>query len=252
MKIINAVWEKRNLGCDAYEITLDNKDLKDFETTLKQIREQNFSNSYVVIKMPVGNLRALHALEDEGFRFMEVSFNIGRSLENYTAPEILELNDTSLIREEISKEKIKWEKIVNLITPDMFTTDRIYLDSLLASGTSCKRYQNWIMDLCEKDGFHLYAYKRDKDIIGYGVDFLDNNKKVVHGILGGIFAPFKNEGLGCYLWHADLEAQSRDGYKETKTTISSNNAAIMRLYMAFDYKIQKQTYVLRKMYKGEK
>ena len=72
MKIVKAVWEKRNLGYDAYEIVLDKRDLKKgAESILEDLRAQNFYHAYVTIKMPVGNLNVLHALEDVGFRFME-------------------------------------------------------------------------------------------------------------------------------------------------------------------------------------
>ena len=118
--------------------------------------------------------------------------------------------------------------------------------------TQPKRYKNWMMDLLERQDAHLYVYKRGSDLVGYGVDVLDQSKKVVYGILGGVFAQFQNEGLGCIIWDIDLMTHSKNGFEQVKTTISSNNATIMRLYMALGYTIQKQTYVLRKFYEGEK
>ena len=57
-----------------YEILLDEADLKCFDEVLRWLRGQNFKESYVVVKLPVGDLKALHALEDEGFRFLETQF----------------------------------------------------------------------------------------------------------------------------------------------------------------------------------
>lgn len=54
MKIINATWEKRNLGCDAYEIQIERKDFDNFDAVCDEIEKQDFSGAYVVIKMPVG------------------------------------------------------------------------------------------------------------------------------------------------------------------------------------------------------
>lgn len=248
MKIINAVWEKRNLGCDAYEITLDNKDLKDFETTLKQIREQNFSNSYVVIKMPVGNLCALHALEDEGFRFMEVQQAIKKNLTNYTIPKQIQTRKDFLKRKEIKKDYQKWKKIVNLITPDMFTTDRIYLDPKLNTMTACNRYKNWIMDLINNKDAHLSVFYDKEKEIGFSIDILDINKKISHGVLCGVFPQFSATLYGTLLWDNLLRYLQMQGFKYMETAISSNNLAVLSIYMFFDFKITQQNYVLRKIY----
>ena len=83
MKIINATWEKRNLGCDAYEIQIERKDLKNFSSIMSDLKKQDFSGAYVTVKMPVGNLEALHALEDDGFRFMETQYKIKNKIAYY-------------------------------------------------------------------------------------------------------------------------------------------------------------------------
>ena len=45
MKIIEATWEKRNLGCDAYEVLLDSEDLANFDSVLEKIKE--YRNNFV-------------------------------------------------------------------------------------------------------------------------------------------------------------------------------------------------------------
>ena len=83
MKIIKATWENRNLGCDAYEIKIEWKDFKNFQEVIDELKRQDFSGAYVTVKMPVGNLKTLHALEDAGFRFMETQFSLKLDLTNY-------------------------------------------------------------------------------------------------------------------------------------------------------------------------
>lgn len=134
-----------------------------------------------------------------------------------------------------------------MITPEMFTTDRIYLDPLLPYGTSCKRYKNWMMDLVEKSGVRLFIVKDNDDVIAYSLEVWDMDKKVVNGLLGGVFEKYQKEGYGLLSWDNGLRY-----YKKNKvsidTDISSNNQAVFDVYMFFDYKITKQTYVLRKKF----
>ena len=75
MKIVEATWERRNFGRDAWEITLGREDLADVEKTLAALRDSRFAGAYVCVKMPVGNLKMLHALEDDGFRFLETQLS---------------------------------------------------------------------------------------------------------------------------------------------------------------------------------
>lgn len=247
MKIINATWEKRNLGCDAYEIQIERKDLKNFSEVMAELKKQDFSGAYVTVKMPVGNLEALHALEDDGFRFMETQYHLRKDLSDYETPVMLIPYVEQLKRVEIEKNREKWQEIVDMITPEMFTTDRIYLDPLLSYGTSCKRYKNWMMDLVEKSGVRLFIVKDNDDVIAYSLEVWDMDKKVVNALLGGVFEKYQKEGYGLLSWDNGLRY-----YKKNKvsidTDISSNNQAVFDVYMFFDYKITKQTYVLRKKF----
>ena len=53
MKIVKAVWEKRNLGYDAYEIVLDKRDLKKgAESILEDLRAQNFIMHTLLLRCP--------------------------------------------------------------------------------------------------------------------------------------------------------------------------------------------------------
>lgn len=69
MKIVHAVLEKRNLGRDAWEVTLDRKDLADVPGVIEALHDPRYSGSYVCLKLPVGNLKMVHALEDDGWGF---------------------------------------------------------------------------------------------------------------------------------------------------------------------------------------
>lgn len=243
MKIIKATWENRNLGRDAYEITLDRKDLKDFDTTLQEIRAQDFTGAYVVVKMPVGDLKAMHALEDDGFRFMETQFYITDYFKPKETPDErvdLMKNAERII---IPKDKKEWERVISKITPDMFDTDRISLDPLLGKEIACKRYQNWCRDLFNNPNSWMWVMKVDGQEVSFGLNIRDEEKQMDDGILGGVFAEFKNEGYG--IFQACDKAESKT---KVKTAVSSNNPPMLRIYQHFGKIITKELYVLRKVF----
>ena len=64
-------------------------DLNNILDIIEEIFSDKYKNAYLIIKMPVSNLRALHALEDNGFRFMETQFHMKKSLINYETPKIV-------------------------------------------------------------------------------------------------------------------------------------------------------------------
>lgn len=248
MKIIKATWENRNLGRDAYEITLDRKDLKDFDATLKEIHAQNFVGAYVVVKMPVGDLKALHALEDDGFRFVETQFHIADYFEPKEMPDETAGLMKNAERVTVPKDRTEWERVISKITPDMFDTDRISLDPLLGKEIACKRYQNWCRDLFENPHSWMWVMKVDGQEVSFGLNIRDEEKQTDDGILGGVFAEFKNEGYGVSLSCDNNKKNKVKG----KTVISSNNLAMLRIYQHFGRIITKELYVLRKNYEEEK
>ena len=245
MKIIKATWENRNLGCDAYEITLDRKDLKNFDAVLDEIHTQDFAGAYVTLKMPVGDLKALHALEDDGFRFMETQFHTADYFEpKETLDEAADLMKNAE-RTVIPKDRAEWERIISKITPDMFDTDRISLDPLLGKEIACKRYQNWCRDLFDNPNSWMWVMRVDGQEVSFAVNIRDTEKQTDDGILGGVFAEFKNQGYGIFQ-SGDLNSKTKG-----KTVVSSNNTPILRIYQHFGKIITKELYVLRKIYEDK-
>lgn len=249
MKIILATWEKRNFGFEAVEITLSNSDFAQPDKLMSELAALTKPQVYTLVKMPVGNLGMLHALEDQGFRFLETQFHIEKDLPGYVSPpEIASLN-YQLRKAEVSKTEELWRDIADRMTNDMFSTDRVYLDSVFPVGISRVRYANWLMDLLHVSDSHLSMFMLDDKEVFFSVDRIDEDRKVVHGILGGIFQEYQNAGLGMAVWDAGLLYQSRQGMLLSKTAISSNNLPIVRLYTYFGYRITKEMYVLRKFTK---
>lgn len=247
MRIIEATWDKRNFGIDTYEIELDIKDLKNFDKTFKDIKDKNFKNSYVTIKLPVGNLDALHKLEDDGYRFMETQLYLVQHFQ----PEILQMNSKKDVKNNISvevvpKDKEAWENVINNITPGMFDKDRISLDPKLGLEIACKRYKNWCRDLFENPNSEMIVRKYNNEIFGFSVSILDKERGTLDGLIGGIFEKYKDLGLGS-TWMNDFENSPDKNYK-TKTAVSSNNLSVLKIHQHCGRIIYKERYVLRKIY----
>lgn len=243
MKIIQATWEKRNFGCDAYEILLDKNDLQNVEASLGTIRAQNFADAYVVVKLPVGNLKLLHALEDEGFRFLETQLFLVDRFEPLEKPEQIERMMQGVERNVVPKKKDAWESIISRITPEMFDTDRVCLDPKLGKDIACLRYQNWCRDLFDNPNSWMWVLSVNNEEVSFGINVRDEKKGFENGILGGVFAPYKGLGYGVF---QILDAS--ESMKKTKTVVSSNNQGMLRVYQSYGRVIYKELYALRKIY----
>lgn len=243
MKIIEATWEKRNFGCDTYEITLDRKDLHNFDAVMKELRAQNFVNAYVIIKIPVGDLGAVHALEDDGFRFLETQL--------YLVDHFSPVKDEAEQQEQVQnvehvllpKKRDEWERVILKITPGMFDTDRVSLDPKLGTEISCKRYQNWCRDLFDKPDAQMSVMKVDGQEVSFGVERYDEEKNTTDSILGGVFEEFKGCGYGTIMMYG----HSKDCSK-VKTAVSTNNLPVLKAHQHYGRVVYKEMYVLRKIY----
>lgn len=59
------------------------------------------------------------------------------------------------------------------LTPELFTTDRIYLDPVLNINMSAMRYQNWMRDLVGKEDTKLIIIKyRKKSLVSICLDVI--------------------------------------------------------------------------------
>ena len=242
MKIIHATWEKRNLGCDAWEITLDHKDMSDVTGVIETLRNPEYSGAYVCVKLPVGNLHMVHALEDEGFRFLEVQY----SLIEHFLPMDVDIWTESVegrVCKEITKTESEWRRIVDKIDPEMFETDRISLDPLLGRDKACRRYQNWIMDMLKDPHVRMYVTEIDGLEVSFGVERTIGKR--TQSILGGMFSQCKNQGMGLALF---ANAKTSSDGRRMRTHISSNNIDVLRVHQNCGRIIYKQMYVFRKFY----
>lgn len=231
MKITDCFWERANLNRDVVEIVVWKSDSiadLDFDVLEKKY-------NYIVIKTETNDAEKYCQLQSLGYVFIESQLSISKRINQF------DMNDR-LIKRMIKYSSIKMvtdemelDKLLALMTEEMFTTDRIYIDKNFGPQWSLNRYRNWIKteyerktNLCwmifngEKVGFRLY-----KVVDG-----------VYHGLLGGIFEEYQGKGLGMLTSLGGyLCSQNDSNIKKIETKISSNNMEVLKLYNYLDFRI---------------
>ena len=242
MKTVHATWEKRNLGREAWEITLDRKDMEDVPGVIKALDDETFKGAYVCVKLPVGNLKMVHALEDDGFRFLEVQLSL---ISHFEPTNILSHRESmgNVEFKIVEKTPEAWERIIQKVPEGLFDTDRISLDPMFGPDVARRRYQNWMRDLLANPKSRLTVMVVDGKEIAFGLDIIDECR--VEGVLGATFEDARNSGYGML---------SMAGYHENglsmklRTAVSSNNLVVLRTHQNCGRVVYKEMYVFRKIY----
>lgn len=242
MKTVHAIWERKNLGRDAWEVTLDKKDMADVQSVIGALHAPQFDGCYVCVKLPVGNLHMVHALEDDGFRFLETQLHLVEVLEPSDVMRYGESADHIPVEERVvPKTREAWGTIIEKITPGMFDTDRIALDPAFGPDVACQRYRGWCWDLFGNPKSIMNVSSLAGQIIGFGIAVLIQEPDVYDGILGGIFEAGKECGLGACIVKSG-------GKGKLRTTVSSNNVAMLKIHQNHGRIVRNERYVFRKIY----
>ena len=243
MKIVNAFWEERNTGLKTCEIIFEKEDK--FQNYLEANIESDFKFS--VVKIPLGDLKLVHQMEDYGYRFLENQMTLSFEVDQLVKIDLL---GPRLLKgfhcEQITTRK-EMESVLNEVNNNMFETDRFSLDPFWPNGLSSKRYFNWIRELFESEEAQFYVIIRD----GKGIGFFSikrESKSTGSCPIAGIYNSFKTAGYIFVLTWFWLHKSQELGYKKLITSISSNNRLIISsLSRAFSFRISDTSIVLRKV-----
>ncbi|CUH74798.1 TDP-fucosamine acetyltransferase [Tritonibacter multivorans] len=238
MKIIEAVWEKRNLGLDVLEVELGSDDCPtDVVTALENLPAAD----YVSVKVPAGNVALTNAIEDIGFRFREMLSTV----------EVVNLPDLDRIMSRYAQHMStgpaadhEIEEIFDHIRDGMFTTDRFSLDPAFSAVQSSSRYCGWISDEVAR-GAELQSIAFKGKFVGF---FLvrDAGGGRFHSLLAGIFPAFQHMGLGYFINHMAYVHCFEKGAKTVSTTFSSNNLGASNIHNIISTRLTSQCYVFSK------
>ena len=247
MKIINAIWEKRNLGLNVLEFQLEKDDIEKSSDMLTTEISQNINlhkAGYCVLKMPVAIPQFIDIANKLEFIFSENQFSINGSL--VPASKIASqpmFNKRGLFCIKNSSHEM-FELIKQSTMQGIFGTDRIALDAKFGKEISNRRYANWISDIEKKDEKDLRTVFYNDEFIGFLLGMSEREKKKIHFPLGGVVPKYKNT-FGALVYGHCFKSFSED-YKYAETSFSSNNPVIINLYSYFGFQFSNMQYVFVK------
>ncbi|NME82785.1 hypothetical protein [Clostridium sp. SM-530-WT-3G] len=235
MKIIDAFWEKRNIGVDTIEIIIEEKDtIDDIEETLRKIDSQ-----YIVVKVPAGKIDAMFLLNKLGYNFIECIIRVTHDLENIELKGIPKrLSDN--VSYSLMNEK-DYSVLFDEINKGMFTTDRIYLDPSFTIEQASKRYIGWIKDELSKGAEAFKLVYKEKHVGFFMLKEIE--KDTYYPFLAGIYNDYRNTGLGYIFNYKPLCEVVKKGGKMVSTYISTNNSNTVRMHSILGFQFNETNYV---------
>lgn len=236
MRIIEAVWEKRNLGVETKEIVFEETD------HLEEVKKclQNSHAEYLVAKVPTNRADITHLLSENRYEYIEDMILFISNLEKVKYSGIMQRLSDAVWVKKADKEDI--EEIFTEIRKGMFSTDRISLDNYFSKEIAAKRYVNWTIDELGR-GTELYNYVyKDKNIGFFGLKEIRDGEYT--SFLGGMFELYRNGGIGSVV--KAPEVVKKLGGKHLLSFVSSNNIAQVRTLIYNGYNVSRIQHVFVK------
>jgi len=235
MKIIDAVWEKRNINLDTLEIEVHEGDTwEDLKDAIEKLHYE-----YLVVKIPPTRTDIMFRANSLGLIFVEL---ITKAHFSGAQPELGSLQKRiikALECGEISPENR--EKLFAEISLGLFKTDRVTLDPLLGIAQSSARYLGWIADELNS-GAVIYQVTKSKELIGFFL-MREIDSHSSDAILAGLLEKYQNSGLGFVLNYLEIEICKKIGSTSLHSTFSSNNRGATAVHMSMGYIVDHQHYV---------
>lgn len=242
MRFVDCIWELKNLGKRVCEISVEDEDVFDE----KEIINKTNSYDYVVIKVGMNRPDFNFGLSKLGFTMVETQLSLSKSFKEFNFEDRLVKRLLPYVDEKIVTSHEELDDIIHKITPNMFSTDRIYLDPKFEKHSSMNRYSNWVRTEFESGSSIVKEIIYEDKAIGFGM--LRDNKGVLLGLLGGIYEGEQSEGYGlltaCFEYL--MAKKNNRSFKKIYTAISSNNYPMVQIYNYLRFKIYGMTYVFVK------
>jgi len=227
MKTIHAVWERENIGAETYEITLDASDTPE---TLAREEERIIAAGaeYIVVKTPVCCPQLIFGLPQMGYAFVEMVFRVMVRRDEYHMPDVIARFDRGLTVVECTEESER-ERVYDLIRSGVFVSDRVSLDPAFGLERGGNRYACWLRSIMQNGGF-LYEVRKGDKAIGFFV-IVRKDENTVDPILMGMYDAQNDRGMGTLLHKKTLDTCFTHDCKRLTSTIVSNNAKVLHVYV---------------------
>ena len=242
MKVIDAFWEKRNLGVDTVEFDLE---VQDPAALVAQKIKEN-EKVYNVVKIPAGRSDLHFLMQELGYVYVETAFHLIHDLKAIPlSPLQKRMTDC------VSYQKMNEDDVAQLyaeIKKGMFTTDRIALHPSFGVEIANQRYINWIGDELSR-GCELFKLIYKEKAIGF-FTFKKLSDDVYYPFLAGMYESHIRSGLGVNIVIKPVEEAVKRGAKFSDTYVVTNNLSSLTANLDYGYKIRGFSTVFHK-YKGE-
>ena len=236
MKVIDAFWEKRNLGVDAISFQIDKEDSLD--EIVRLINDDKREYQTAIIDPTRSDV--LLELQNHGFKFMECTLSLSATADKVVIPETLKRFQSHMEYRPASENEI--EMIKGIIKDgDVFKTDKISLDPFFGIKKAGIRYSFWIDDLL-KTGNTLFVITYKDEVIGFEVAKLSGD--TVEAYLGGMLPSKIGRMLGAAMYVPSTTYWKEHGAKILTAVVSSNNPPILKIHESFGLIITDWKYVL--------
>lgn len=239
MKIIDCPWELANLDCRVAEISVSTDEIID--KTL--IADLETKKDYLVLKVQACKMINNIIAFEMGFVLAETQLALIKAKRdwNFDADPL-----TKRLMEQSSVERIvseqDFEELMDSITEDMYSTDRIYLDPKFGPKYSMRRYKNWTRTEWEH-GALLYKHFFRGKYVGYSLCKQQGSELIC--LLAGCFEQYQKTGIG--LWIPLVPELLPDvEYTKYTTHVSTNNIPVWQMYNHQKYVVGGFDYVFVK------
>lgn len=228
MKIIDAVWEKRNLGVTCAEIEVGKTDsVSEVVDALRQRTEQ-----YQVVKLAPGRADLAFAIQNEGFRYIETLFEtVCRLDEKPKTPKVFKTFEENASYHYANAFEV--ERVLNEIKKgDIFTTDRIALDPFFSKQLAGRRYAMWMEDVLSRGNASMLIDCFQHENVGFSIHI--NKGRYYDMLLGGLFSEYLQSGFGPLLSYCSTNAIYEEGARKAISHVSSNNFEMLKIHMLYN------------------
>lgn len=229
MKVINATWEKRNLGVDTMEFELDGSE------TAEEIRAALAENEkeYNVVKVPAGNAHVNFIMTELGYTYIESLVRLVHDLKSIPMLPLVQRINSSVSYEPMNDSDL--DELFSEISKGMFRTDRIAVDPHFSVDISNRRYINWIKDEISR-GTEIFKTVYKNDTIAF-FTYKKLEQDIYYPFLAGMYMKYISSGLGICGITKPVEESIRRNAKQNLTYVSTNNNSALTANLTCGYQV---------------
>lgn len=218
MKIVDAVWEKRNLGVDSVEMEVEQEDTyEEVDQKLSMVKGQ-----YLAVKVPTTRTDITWLMAKHGYVFVEDMMFLEHNLQPIIRTPLQQRLYDAVKIEPMQNED--FELLFEEIDKGSFSFDRISNDPYFTPKQSITRFHNWINDERERGAEFLKGVMKG-EMTGF-FSIRDTGNGVYTSALGGTFMKWRKGGLGTNVQTPE-EVKKRGG-KKLVLGVSTNNMIQIR------------------------